>query len=160
MTLIKRILVPVDFSDCSKQALEYALELQDQLRAELVVLHVWHIPPLVEGELIIQPAGASQMSVSNWMELEAARSMEQFIKPLKSARLTTKLKEGLPSETIHKFAQEENIDVIVMGTQGRTGLKRWMMGSVAERVIRTSSCPVLTVRRKETPQAPDKHPSK
>ncbi len=147
MSLVRRILTPVDFSEASAAALRYAEALALPLNASIELLHVFHPPPLVDADLMIQTPGASQMSVSTWMKTEASKTMERFLSPRPdSARPLIHLREGDTAKTIVRFAKEERFDLIVLGTHGRSGLKGWEIGCVAERVVRTAQCPVLTVR--------------
>ncbi len=151
MSLVHRILAPTDFSEASAAALRYAWSLASPLNATVELLHVFHPPPLVDADLLIQTPGASQMSVSTWMKVEAAKSMDRFLsESSKDERPLTHLREGDTAKTIVQFAKRERFDLIVLGTHGRSGLKGWVIGSVAERVVRTAHCPVLTVRAEDS----------
>lgn len=146
MIQLNRILVPVDFSDFSNLALNYGCELAKKFRAELHLLSVIEdvftlipdftgIPPGTENFL------ADQMQYSH-LELEKLPGPQLA----NSIRIERKVIFGIPLVEILRYAREEEVDMIVMGTHGRTGLKHVFLGSVAEAVVRQSPCPVLTTR--------------
>jgi nucleotide-binding universal stress UspA family protein len=147
---ITRILAPVDFSAQSDLALRYATTLADCFGATVEVLHVVE-DPFVSG------AWSAEAFVPNIPELladlvaTARAKLDQLKAPIdkelsfKTTVLTTVL-TGQPAVSIVEYARTENFDLIVMGTHGRTGLSHAFMGSVAERVVRKASCPVMTVR--------------
>lgn len=142
MITLERILVPTDFSDYSKPAITYACELAERFSAELHVLHVVP-PPLVAAPYIgaisddmLQPEAAAKKELD---EMEDP-SFEQ------AAPVDRVLRMGTPFVEIVRYAKENAIDLIVMGTHGRTGVVHALIGSVAEKVVRKAPCPVLTVR--------------
>ena len=132
---IERILVAVDFSLSSLNALGHAEELARQLGAEILLLHVEMVP--VAGS---QMAGVTHAAA----ELELTRTADQLRHH--SLRVRTLLCTGAADEEILQAAETERASLIVMGTHGRTGVARVLLGSVAERVVRGAACPVLTVR--------------
>lgn len=138
---IKRILVPVDFSDCSKKALKYALPLASQFDAELTLLHV------------VQPAqGVPEMPSLDVQVLAAAeKSLEALRSTLPAAVASSNsvVREGNPYAEIVAAAKELDADLIVLSTHGRTGLAHVLLGSTAEKVVRHAGCPVLIVRERE-----------
>lgn len=143
---IERILVPVDFSTVSMQALEYAIDFAQPLDAEIVVLFV------VEQFYYATPADLYGPSVNVGMIAEehqrAGRAqLEQLSKQLakRKVRARTVMLTGTPYQGIVSAAKRVKADLIVMATHGRTGLTRMLIGSTAERVVRTAACPVLTV---------------
>ena len=144
MIKIGRILCPVDFSETSKRAFEYALALAAQLGAEVDVIHVFQLPAYT------MPEGGFEFTLD--FETELANQLQQqldgFVKqPAEpSVKVTTALCEGVPYVEIALAAKERKADLIVIGTHGRTGLAHLLIGSVAERVVRTSEVPVLSVR--------------
>lgn len=146
MKHFRRILHPTDFSKASGPAFAKAVELAKQNRAELLLVHVL-LPP-------IPPPGNGYVLPRAYEELEAAarrgaqgRLSALLAKAKKAgARTRTILLEGVPFDQIVRLAQRKRAGLIVMGTHGRTGLEKFFMGSVAERVIPRSPCPVLTVR--------------
>lgn len=133
------VLFPTDFSHASDAALEHAQALAKQRQARLVILHVEE-PPLAYGggELYY---GLPEPSSERIMKmLEDVRPSDA------SVEFTHKLTMGDPAAEIVRIAAEENADMIVLGTHGRTGMSRLLMGSVAEAVVRRSPCPVLVYR--------------
>ncbi len=144
------ILHPTDFSECATQAEQLAVRLVRDLRGELVLTQVLVETPLYgEGLLNMREAQRVYDAQRKWAEetLEARAGQIR-----KDAGITVRwtLPIGVPFEEIVRAAQTEHADMVVMGTHGRTGLNRLLLGSVAERVIRLSPCPVVTVRQKET----------
>ena len=145
---IKRILAPTDFSDYSKKALHYAVRFAEEFGAALTVLHVVEpvIPttdgfgafqvPALDVEVLQKNADASLTSV--------VRDEVEELVPVK-----TLVRCGPPSQEIVSVAKDEDIDLIIIATHGYTGLKHFLLGSTAERVVRHAPCPVLTVRERE-----------
>lgn len=144
--LIERILVPVDFSEVSLQALDYACELGAPFGAALVVLYV------VEPIYYATPADLYGPSANLGMLLEEQqRSAREQLAALEKSlqnrgvKVLTTLETGTPYQKIVEEADRRNADLIVMATHGRTGLSHLLLGSVAERVVRSARCAVLTV---------------
>jgi nucleotide-binding universal stress UspA family protein len=147
MESLKRILVPVDFSTCSRKALDYALDLGAALGAEVEVLHVCETPAMVSPDLMVTVPDQPRQTITQWVTQEAEKGL--------SALLGEVRREGGPP-TAHRIvvgrtAEEistaaERADLVVMGTHGRRGLSHLVLGSVAEKVVRTSPRPVLTLR--------------
>jgi len=140
---LKRILLPTDFSDCAQHALKYATALARSFGAKVYLLHVVDVP--VYGYL--EPFAGSVWSLYDMKE-EAERSIADIIPPEDRDAVGAEsfVREGTPFVEIVKFAKEKDIDLIVIGTHGRTGLKHMLIGSVEEKVVRKAPCPVLTVR--------------
>jgi nucleotide-binding universal stress UspA family protein len=142
---LKRVLVPVDFSDCSKKALQYAVPFAKQFDAELVLVYVVQpylpVPEMtsVDAELIL-----NRMKESGRVELAKLRADIPG-----DVRAQTELRVGRPHIEIVKAADEADADLNLLSTHGNTGLKRLFLGSVTEHVIRYAHCPVLTVRERE-----------
>lgn len=136
----RRILAPVDFSRASLDALKHALALAQRYDAQLTLLHV--IEPL-HPDMLIGTTGTQRAARE-----VAHQRLTKLWEDTKKAwpRTGRELREGHPVTTITALAKRTNADLIVMGTQGRTGLKRALIGSVAERVVRLAPCPVLVVR--------------
>ena len=146
---LKRILLATDFSEYSAAARKYACAFADQFHAELHVLHVIQdLAPLVP-----EPGVAIPPTTDYLKELEenATLMLERVLDPQWSAGKTIKrvVRQGPPFLEIVRYAKETGIDLIVIGTLGRTGLAHVFMGSVAEKVVRKSPCPVLSVRHPE-----------
>lgn len=152
MMPIRTILCPTDFSDAAEHAVGYARDLAQKLDAKLLLLHVYELFRLalpVEGAVAAPPAWASELS-DRWQ-----RMLEDTATRYRGAGvpITTLLRVGRASEEIGRVAEAENVDLIVIGTHGRTGPSRLLLGSVAERVVRSSRVPVLTVSAKGLPDA-------
>jgi nucleotide-binding universal stress UspA family protein len=135
---IRHILAPTDFSEHSAQAVTYAFELAQKVGAKLSLLHVIEVPVYpIEVYLPLKD-----------LEQDARRELARLLPEAETAHVTvTRLVEmGVPYQKILETAAAEQVDMIVMATHGRTGLSHLVMGSVAERVVRTAPCPVLTIR--------------
>ena len=135
---VSRILVPTDFSATSDAALRYAADMALALGARLYLVHV----PAKTGE----HQGASYPIGK--FETAAHQQLSSFLRPEELARLRPEyaLRVGTPAEEIVSFAEVSDINLIIMGTHGRTGLAHMLLGSVAELVARTAPCPVLLFR--------------
>jgi len=141
----QRFLVPVDFSEYANQAVDYAIGLASKLGARLTLLHVIQSLPL----------GGFDMGVTlpytyiQDLEAEIANSMQAYLQRVTAAGLEgeTAVVHGVPFQEIIETAKTQQIDLIVMGTHGRTGLLHVLLGSVAEKVVRLAPCPVLVVRQ-------------
>ena len=143
MFVPKRILHPTDFSDCSALAFEIAIDMAKQNSATLIVLHV------VES-LGADNASMGQARTELEPETYRKRLMEEIkkIAPPEGSKIPVEhvVAEGDPADQIDRFAKENKIDLIVMGTHGRTGMARFLMGSVTEKALRHTPCPVLVIR--------------
>jgi len=145
MSELKHILVATDFEESSERATQHAVDLAKKLGAELTLIHVYEVPEYVyfNGSL---PATAA------WIEPIRAAAEKQLEEALKKVRsrlpgATSLLRQGRPAEEIVRAATDTRPDLVVLGTHGRRGLSHALLGSVAERVVRTASAPVLTVRQ-------------
>lgn len=144
-TDLKRILVPVDFSEHSLAAVRYARDWAARFRAEVCLLHVR------EPMDMLAPFGAGTMAVPQpppdfRSKLKAdldAVARKEFPR---NAKVSVQLREGVPYDEIVGVAKKLKADIIIITTHGRTGLMRMLLGSTAERVVRHATCPVLTVR--------------
>lgn len=141
---MKRIVCPTDFSERAAPAERQAVRLAKALGAELVLAHVGTEAPLWREGFYTPNVRAVFESQRKW----AADTLADRVVALAADGVVARavVRVGPPWEEIVRLATEEHADMIVMGTQGRTGLDRLLLGSVAERVIRRASCPVLTVR--------------
>ena len=141
-----KILHPTDFSDCAAQAQETAVGLVEQLGGEIVLLQVLVESMLFGEEVLSTPKVRTLYEAQRkWAE----KTLEERAGDLRQrgVKASWRLQVGVPFEEIVKVAAEERVDMIVMGTHGRSGLNRALLGSVAERVIRLAPCPVLSVRQ-------------
>jgi nucleotide-binding universal stress UspA family protein len=146
MLTFERILCPVDFSELSAKACEYAYSLARHYEAKLFLEHV--VQPLtVAYPYYAFPAPSSDMYMD--LEAEAEKHLQEFANDHGRHRAQPELvvRKGLPTDEILTFANKNDVDLIVMGTHGRQGLDRLTMGSVTEKVLRKASCPVLAVRK-------------
>ena len=145
---VRRILHPSDFSRASGAAFLKAVALAKESRAELLLVHVLLPPTPFIGDGYVSP--------KTYQELEAAarRAAQRELAKVAAraqkakARVKAVLVEGVPYDRIARVARSKRADLIVMGTHGRSGLSKFFLGSVAERVIALAPCPVLTVRGK------------
>lgn len=144
---LKRILVPVDFSDYSVKAMRYAVRFAEQFGASLVLVHV--AEPVRYPESIIIPPAMEEANQELVKRTTAA--LERFAAKEVPARLASRnvVRLGSAYEEIAAAARETDADLIVIATHGHTGLKHLVLGSTAERVVRHAPCPVLTVRERE-----------
>lgn len=138
---ISKILAPVDLSSCSRAALEFACKLAAPFGSHIEAM-------FVRPQNGVTPGGESSASPSE--ELAAARAeLHRFVLSIPGVApgtITERVETGEPHEQIMRAAERGSFDVIVLGTHGRTGRTRSLAGSVAESVVRTASCPVITVR--------------
>ena len=141
---MKRIVCATDFSEQAVAAERQAVELARALGAELVLAHMGTDAPLWREGFYTPDVRAVFEGQRKWAADTLAAKAEALAADGVAARVVVRV--GLPWEEIVRLAAEERADMIVMGTRGRTGLDRLLLGSVAERVIRRAPCPVLTVR--------------
>lgn len=144
MRTIKKILVPTDLSELSVAAVEYAASLAEKYDARIYLLYV------IEGQPskgLPPDGGYSEAGPAASVE-EGKKELHRFVdwKAKEIGDVVEVAQAGKPETEICRFAKEEGIDLIVMATHGRTGLAHVLMGSVAERVVRTSGVPVMTVK--------------
>jgi nucleotide-binding universal stress UspA family protein len=144
MASIQRVLLATDFSETSTYAAEYAVLIAKQFGAALHVLHVVEnvSPILMDGLAYLPPDFFEEM------EKAAAEKLERVIARDKRDKLavTLTMRRGAPFVEIVKYAKEQNMDLIVLGTHGRGAIAHALMGNIAEKVVRKASCPVLTIR--------------
>ena len=141
---IRRILCPIDLSETSKPAFEYAVALAAQLGAELELLHVYQLPAYALPEGGLEILAGLEVELENRLQQQLDEFAKHSTEP--SVKITTVLVTGVPYVEIIRAAKQRKADLIVIGTHGRTGLAHLLIGSVAERVIRTSEVPVLSIR--------------
>ena len=141
-----KILHPTDFSECAAQAEAMAVDLARKLDGELVLFQVLVETPLYAEGLLNMPAVQQVYDAQRKWSEEALEARAGDLRQ-RGIKASWWLQAGVPFEAIVKVAEEERADLIVIGTHGRSGLNRVLLGSVAERVIRLAPCPVLTVRQ-------------
>ena len=147
---LTRMLVPVDFSDCSRDALEYGALIAQRSNVSMKLLHV--LEPVSYGLDFTLP----QMTQRESSKTAITKRLSDLVSALTSVGFASDflISGGLPADSILDAARAQSVDVIVMGTHGRRGLSHVLFGSVAESVLRRSLCPVLTVR---SPKLPPDH---
>jgi nucleotide-binding universal stress UspA family protein len=151
MQKLSRILVPVDFSGCSRGALNHAALLAKSFGATIDLLYVWEAPAFVAPEAMIGAAGTTQ-TLAQLAGDQAKAAMADFTKRARDEGVdiaNTRVEQGDPARTIVEIAEREDYDLVAMGTHGRSGFAHLLLGSVAEKVVRRSPKPVLTVRAPE-----------
>jgi universal stress protein A len=141
----ENILVAVDFSEPSRKALHYAAELAQKVGANLTILHVYQVPvyPLPDG--VILP---TQTAITDLFQRvnEALAGWSHEAEAHGAPRVSTRSADGAPWRAIVEAAEAGKHDLVVVGTHGHTGARHFFLGSVAERVVRHATCPVLSVR--------------
>lgn len=167
---VKKILVPIDYSDHSYRALQWGVSLAEKYGAQMLLLHVlpkaveevsthaagWADVPgyYYEGEASGQRPFQSEHIVIDLVAQAQGELYDLIRKEIKeTVPVAVKVAVGKPAEEILQVAREEVADLIVMGTHGRTGLRHMLLGSVAESLVRTAPCPVFTVRAGPTAES-------
>ena len=145
MKTFEKILIAIDFSENSEFAFEYALTLAMQFQSELMIMHVINEPVDLRGFYVPH---ISFEQLEKEIEEGAEKMMQKFCQSRMGAysNYQTTIVTGIPYEEIIKKAEDTGSSLIVLGTHGRTGLDHLIFGSTAERVVRSASCPVLTIR--------------
>ncbi len=146
---LKKILVPVDYSDGSRVAMEYAPFLAERFDAGIEVLHVAEIPLGEEEHTVVKPDTGEEQLLSELIMQQAVKAETEFLAPFvrdATIPIERSLLKGRPGKVIVEAATDRGADLIVMGTHGRSGFERLIMGSVTERVLRSAPCPVVVVR--------------
>lgn len=138
--MYERVLVPTDGSEGVNYAVEHAVDIANTYRAELHALHVVNVSSLAAEtnprSVIDEFEDAGEEAVAEVANRAADAGVED---------VTTDVVHGVPHETILEYIDDADIDLVVMGTHGRTGLDRYLLGSLTEKIVRTSDAPVLTV---------------
>lgn len=148
MISIRRILVPTDFSDCASPAVRYGAELAEKFGAELVLLHVVPDAVLALPDAVMPtPVPAANLDVLTDSGKQGLANLITAEK-LEARKPRAEVRIGSPAAEVVAAAKDLHTDLICIGTHGRGGLSRVLLGSVAEEVVRHAPCPVLTVRPK------------
>lgn len=142
--MYKKILIPTDGSETAEIAVRHGVELARALGSKVYGLYVIDISAFAGI-----PTEAIWESMRGLLEEEGRKALDAIEKAAKEANVECEvlLKEGVPAEDIVRTAKDEKVELIIMGTAGRTGLDRFLLGSVAEKVVRTSPCPVMVVHK-------------
>ncbi|MCC6669083.1 MAG: universal stress protein [Polyangiaceae bacterium] len=152
MINLRKILVPVDYSACSRAALEHAAMLAKSFNATIDLLYVWEAPAFIAPEAMVGAAGTTQ-TLAQLASDQAQAAMREFVAQARTDGIqiaNTRVEQGDPSHTIVTVAERDGYDLVAMGTHGRSGFAHLLLGSVAEKVVRRSTRPVLTVRTGES----------
>lgn len=164
MTRIQHMLVPIDFSPCSRRAATYSLVLGGATGARIDFVYVWEPPVFLGPEFFESVAGERSLSLSQVARGNALQSLEEFIDDLEvpdNVSIHPRVASGRVHEEILDLARSESYDLIVMGTHGRKGLAHLLLGSETEKVIREASCPIVVIRENcRTAEDKDDQPDK
>ena len=144
MISLKKILCPIDHSDCSKEALKYAVSFAMRDEAKLYLLHIIDIRSFNES-LNAMPTQIPDNETLEQLRIKLLDCIPEEIRD--DMDVEAIVAQGIPFAEIISTAKEKKIDMIVIGSHGRTGLSHMMLGSVSEKVVRKAPCPVLTVRQ-------------
>jgi nucleotide-binding universal stress UspA family protein len=146
MFKITKILYPTDFSEASLEARKYAISLAKSTQAKLILMHVVNQKLYSEG-LSLARVSAPE-SLGKELADEASRQLKMLIPAEDRQGLDWEMtiRSGNPSQEVIRYAKENSVDMIVIGTAGRSGVEHMMFGSVAEKVVRGAHCPVLSVK--------------
>ena len=141
--MYKRILLPLDGSAMAEQALSHAIAQAQQFEATLILLRVFEPFPHVRG-MSASDLDSIKQQTNEW----AQEYLDQHVADIREKGISVQaaIVEGRPDVTILQFGEEHQVDLIVICSRGRSGLSRWLMGSVADRVVRGATVPVLLVR--------------
>jgi nucleotide-binding universal stress UspA family protein len=144
---IKKILVPIDFSHYAEYAYQWALSLAERCHAEIILFHA--TPPMVHLTFPESVYFSDLERVEREMLADTEKRLQEFAnkKGTSAAQVSTRATLGEPTWEICQMAEREQADLIIMGSHGRTGLSHVLLGSVAERVVRHATCPVLVARQ-------------
>ena len=148
--ILKRVLVPTDFSERSRAAVAYGVAFVEEFGGSLHMLHVVNDPVGVGDDPVALPL-PERKAVEQEIEAQAWKELREMLSTEEHARLRTvlALEWGVPAIEILRYAKTHAIDTIAMATHGRSGVQRVLIGSVAENVVREAPCPVLTVHHPE-----------
>ncbi|HEY4481837.1 MAG TPA: universal stress protein [Candidatus Brocadiaceae bacterium] len=147
MISIKNILCPIDYSVYSEKAIKYAIEFAEKYNAKLYLMHVLDIRIYDITDPELYNVNVIDKETINKLRERLHKCISEDTR--KNIEVETIVIEGVPFAEIIKKAREYKVDLIVLGTHGRTGLSHAIMGSVAEKVVRKAPCPVLTIRHPE-----------
>lgn len=146
--IFKKILVPYDESDYSDKALEYTLDLKKIYKSKIFVLHI--ISSGMRYDLIGNDGNRTSLQLDNKMSVEEIEVFQSLKKQLKKFKARLDIKVVIATKSISAeiidFAEKNNIDLIVMGSKGRTGFKKLLLGSVASDVIAYANCPIIVIK--------------
>jgi nucleotide-binding universal stress UspA family protein len=145
---IRRILVPIDYSQNSQAALAYSIELAQSFGASLDIVHVWDRPTYVTDAVMVQRPGEAHKPIGELIRENAQKDMDEFMAGITlpaGLASKTRLLSGDPAGTLLTELKKGEHDLVVLSTHGRTGFAHLLLGSIAEKLVRLSPVPVLTV---------------
>lgn len=147
MAAPSRILVPVDLSEGTSGLIDYALQLAKPFNASVEIVHAWEPPQYVAPDLLVAAPGWNSQSLEKLAVDTATKELNELVAQVKNPQvpLTHRVVVGEAASTVLHLAEEGKHDLIIMGTHGRRGLPRLLMGSVAQKIVARAHCPVLTV---------------
>ena len=151
------ILVPVEYSEHCRRALEFAGELAAELGARVEVIHAWDHPKLVPDDLTVQTSSGEPRSLFELMGENAQREMQDFLAKCRlpaGVALAHHLENGEPCAAILAAIERLKPDLVVVATHGRSGLRHFLVGSIAEKLVQLSPVPVLCVPEKQPASQP------
>jgi len=152
MVSLNKILVPIDLSQSGAHVLAEAQLFASTFSATIDLVYVWSPPALATPESVITGVGVTEQPLLEWLRVSATELLSKFESDARSAGVPIResfCDLGDPATAIVERAASGGYDLLVLGTQGRTGLSHLLLGSVAEKVVRRAPCPVLTVRANE-----------
>jgi nucleotide-binding universal stress UspA family protein len=145
---IRRILVPIDYSQNSQAALAYGAELAMSFGASLDIVHVWDRPTYVTDAVMVQRPGEAHKPIGELIRENAQKDMDEFLSGITlpaGVASKSRLLSGDPAATLLAELKKGEHDLVVLSTHGRTGFAHLLLGSIAEKLVRLSPVPVLTV---------------
>ena len=145
---IRRIMIPIDYSENSKVALAYGADFAAHFGASLDIVHVWDRPTYLTDAVMVQHPGEAHKPIGELIRENAQRDMTEFLGQLTlPSGLTTssRLLSGEPASALIAELKKGEHDLVILSTHGRTGLAHLLLGSIAEKLVRLSPVPVLTV---------------
>jgi universal stress protein A len=145
---IRRILVPIDYSKNSQVALSYAAELALSFGASLDIVHVWDRPTYVTDAVMVQRPGEAHKPIGELIRENAQKDMNEYLSSItlpSGVPITSRLLSGDPAASLVAELKKGEHELVVLSTHGRTGVAHLLLGSIAEKLVRLSPVPVLTV---------------
>ena len=148
---VRKILVALDFSEHAKPVIEWSTHLAEEHESRLILLHAYHLP--VE----FQQLEGAYLPAEFWnsVKLEAQQQLAKYAEEISRKGIDVEMvvREGYPATVIEEEAGHRDVDLIVIGTRGLSGIKHLLLGSIAERVVQKAPCPVLTVKLPESEES-------
>lgn len=143
--MFSKILVPVDFSEYTDDIIKYSVEIAEKFNS---TIHLIHVIPNMDYFTPYESfmAAENMVTVQKGVEAEVQRDIEKVAGTIKGIPVTKVVRTGVSFVEIVEYVRSEHIDLVIMATHGRGGLEHIIIGSVAEKVVRKSPCPVLTIR--------------